>query len=143
MNLYELFDRTLPYEWSVDAPEEKHANFSLEDGTQYTVRFYYQDYTVETWEVYFRLESMPNREVGTGIGTMNSGSELLVFSTVRKIIKEFLQNVDPYDWHFASKELESSRVKLYDRFAREVQAMGYDMEIVRKHGEKYYHFAKR
>jgi hypothetical protein len=61
----------------------------------------------------------------SGTDVLGTGSAFRIFATVAAILKDFIKTVKPEVFHFSAEE--SSRRKLYDKFAKRIKKMaGYD-----------------
>jgi hypothetical protein len=81
--------------------DDLHINFIYKEGRQ-------------DWEVEFRINS--------GLNKTNSGDAFKVLGTVRKAFMQFYAQVNPSRFYFSAEkdndDDSSSRMKLYDRFAK-------------------------
>jgi len=71
----------------------------------------------DLWEVEFTRDGAHHMTGG--------GDAIKVFSTVLDIVHEFCDAKDPHYITFSSKVGDASRVKLYKRLAKKVEAFGY------------------
>ena len=118
MRLFELtesLDKIVPYQWAHfanDTIQLYHADFQIGDG-HFIVEFKEKYYERGYWELSF----VRNGELDLS-GTGSAGS---VFATVMAITREFINDVDPRFIHFAAKNEEDSRNKLYPKLISRLQ----------------------
>jgi hypothetical protein len=132
MILNELFDTAARYQLTDDGTGYFNIN-----GKAFVV-----DFAVEpdkSVEVSFMLrdgeyKGGTPKYTHTATGT---GDELVVFSTVIAIIREYLKRTPTHKIVFTSKTSEPSRVKLYDRMARTL-VPGWQLSTRFISGEKMY-----
>jgi hypothetical protein len=73
----------------------------------------------DSWNIEFIAH---DHDSGTDI--IGSGQAFRVFATVSTILKEFIKSKNPSMFHFTAQE--PSRIKLYDRFAKQIKKIaGY------------------
>lgn len=113
----ELFDQK--YEWP--GLESNHylvmAQFNDDDGQEITVHCSRYTGDDDLWEVEFDRDGAHHMTGG--------GDSLKIFATVLDIVHEFCDAKDPHFITFSSKTNEASRVKLYKRLAKKIEAFGY------------------
>lgn len=136
MKILEVLEHALPYKWVRE--DEKFymvAMFQLENGLQYEVAFYIESDDV-TWELMFN-------QISTGkikSDITGTGGEFQVFATVKAIVEDFINKVNPQAIAFSAKE--KSRVKLYDKFALLFRRAGWQLERGEVAGEQEYRFTR-
>jgi hypothetical protein len=74
------------------------------------------------WDVTFRRFGAVFQSPFDAVGNLETKEVLSVFSAVKTAMLIFLKKYKPETWLFSAKEKESSRVKLYDKFAKIIVA---------------------
>ena len=122
MILTELFDQAVPHEMNGTS-----GKFEI-NGKSYTIDIVSPD-EPGVYEVSFHLErQQPVDGKKEEYGVTNSGDEIAVFSTVVKIIKDFVAKTQVKELVFAAKAKEPSRIKLYDRMVKRL-GLGWRLDI--------------
>ena len=139
MRLLELFDKTVPYEWTSQMGMPQ-AVFNIDD-REYTVWFVpyegsfgaYSDAEVvhqhdDVWMGAMQMSSEGGEYQDENYLTQ-TGNEFLVFSTVLTIFGEFLQKHQPEVFAVASL-MEERRHEVYSkiqgRMVKRIQRLGYE-----------------
>lgn len=132
----ELFNQTAPYYWAEWATKEAgymRAEFEV-DELKYIVNFIDLD-RKNSWEVNFSAKG--NYDL-TG-----TGNAFIVFSTVGKILKEWILKEHPRLFVFSADAKEPSRVKLYDKLSLIIRKeTGYRLSLEKDEYATYYRFTK-
>jgi len=124
MKLYELFDRTVPWQWSSKSDQRWEATFPIHDG----------ETVVEIldigglWEFSWEYRG-PGEEEGT-VAATGKGAEFEIISTVINILKQFMQEVQPETIVLSALKREPTRVKMFDRLWN--RAFGREWNVDRK-----------
>ncbi len=131
MKLQELFNTSVEIFWKKNSRNLWIATFSINDKSYEFSAV--NDETDDDWNVEFYLENshtIKNDVTGTG-------DELVVFSTVLKILDKFIKDKDYPNIEFSAKE--PSRKKLYDRMIRTLSSKyGYRLDKTFDYGIKRY-----
>jgi hypothetical protein len=73
----------------------------------------------------------------------NTGHQFAVFATMKKFMEAFIKKYNPAKFQFSAGLYEPSRVKLYDRMAKQIcAAYGYELVETQDGEYKCYDFAK-
>lgn len=121
--IFELLDQPVEWDWKKRSPGFWKASFSIND---------------DTFEVYFSIHpgrtdlTFSSEEHGEGIS--GQGDQFKIFSTVGKIVEDFLRQNKTEVLIFSAKE--PSRVRLYHRFAKMI-SREFDFEIEIKEGTRW------
>lgn len=117
MLLNELFDKPLPYKWSVKRNRVWYGTFEIGE-MPYLVRFYdmYDDGKVE---VSFRSERKIDLNARKEDKLLGTGNEFVIFSTIVNMIREYISSNPKCSviW-FSGNNSEPSRIKLYNRLCK-------------------------
>lgn len=73
----------------------------------------------------------------------NPAAAVRVFGVVRRLLTKFVTTKMPPKLEFAASSAEPSRVRLYDRLARQVEEMGYTLKRSVKQGDVTYEFTRK
>jgi hypothetical protein len=95
-------------------------------------------YIGKSWAVNFSILDVSRSKEYKLSGT---GSAFRIFATVMSILKEFITIKQPDRFHFAANKKENSRVKLYQRFAKNMTNM-YHVTTLKAGGDVLYFFHK-
>jgi hypothetical protein len=88
-------------------------------------------YTVRAQVQFGQLQVLFNLDGDDSLNKTGSGKAFLVFSTVIKIVQEFLDKTpDIMMFSFTCQKAETTRVKLYDKFAAKVSQFMPDLRFV-------------
>lgn len=152
----EAFTTPYPFEWdSAGYNNRQKATFTTDAGLVYEATFHPkwerdEDDSSSEWEFEFEIEyhsmqklrkTLPDEYIGP-YDITGTGDAFRVFATMIAIMKDFIQNQDPPMITFIATE--KSRVKLYDRFAKEVtKAFPSYKGIVYKGSESHHYEFKR
>lgn len=119
--IFELFQKHLPYEWQSRSPDYWRATFTV-NGTEYSITADVQEDFVDAqgnevpfWELSFGLTSdgfSGTRVIGTG------HKEMLIFSTVLRAFEEFLRAVEPETFCISASKENPNRYRVYQAIAR-------------------------
>jgi hypothetical protein len=114
MKLNELFNKPLEWQKIEELDDFVSYAFHIDDEVQYTVEFSESDDRV--WELAFAVH---NENGKFSMGMVNTGGkEIQIFSTIKDIVSNFLQNhasnIDKMEFSSDSP----SRTKLYRRLAK-------------------------
>lgn len=126
----EIFDSVYPWDYEGPDEHEEDHNYRISHPTDsnkdilvtITHNYYPAIKGKHGAEVNFRRANNPGMRAYNKTGDMSTGESAKVFSTVHKIMRHHAEN-NPNVSHFeftSNKELEPTRGKLYDRFAKEV-----------------------
>jgi hypothetical protein len=98
--------------------------------------------TANIWGIVFSRFSGAG-EVTDMLNDLDSKAVLKVFSAVKQSMKNFVKEKNPEQFFFSAKTEESSRVKLYDRFAK-IMSKELKMKFIKRDtaGEFKYTFTK-
>ena len=122
----EALDSSYPYEGKAISGRY---TFETEDGVFYKVYFQGKDLVEVAFSAILPGEEenfRPDKTTLTG-----TGNAAKVFGTVVKIIKEFLEEIEPKALYFTGEGSEPSRIRLYDRLISQV-----DKELPNYYAEK-------
>ena len=131
MKLFEVLDRAVEWEWTTEPLPNTSSCSAIfhvgEDKDEYHVKFYrmpiyFDNKRYDYWELLFFYRDKDGKDHEDITGT---GHALEVFSTVSTIAKDFVKKADPKLFAFASRRRETSRVKLYTRFAKQLKQAGW------------------
>lgn len=136
----ELFQNTIPYNWTVKSDKYWEATFDVE-GTRYLITATREDdyindadEDVPYWELSFGLQSdgfSGTRVIGT------NGNELAIFATVLAGFKEILVACKPDIIGISASKENSNRFKLYQHLAKrmspELSTLGYQSSVCPAH----------
>ncbi len=151
MKLQELFDKTVNYEYNSN-DRKVEASFSIDDITYNFYAVYkstYPDHDMskekyEYWEILFYAKSAKNHfRVFDALPANNR--ELLVFSTILKIIREFIQDKHEPNILFSAK---GDKQHLYEKMMKAFSSK-YGYKLVKTEldyvgsNEKYYSMEPR
>ena len=123
MKLYELFDRTVPWNWTSKSDKRWEATFPTHDGETVVELISFGDIWEFSWEY-----RGPGEEEGT-VAATGKGDEFLIISTVIDILRHFMQEVQPNTVVLSALKREPTRVKMFDRLWP--KAFGRDWNIDR------------
>lgn len=142
--LRELFDNPVDYEITLQRKDQFEAMFEIEDLTYEFLALYTRDHTSDRlmrWEISFEII---NEEEYEQIFTMTgTGNQFLVFSTVGKLLYEFIDRYNPEEFEFSSVKGEENRSRLYDIFAKRfAKETGYSYEVRDAFDEMWFVFFK-
>lgn len=130
--LEKIFKSPLPYnisiqsdsviaKWEVPATDKTPAvqyRFEAEKAEGSLQFFQMADFDVgKSWDIGFEASSLRRNS----FGITGTGSAFRIFATVLEIMKEFISSKNPKMFHFSAEE--SSRVKLYDKFAKQIKKL--------------------
>ncbi len=112
LNLNEIFDTPVPYQWIEEKQYQFEAEFQIKD-KKYTVTFYnVADENIKNrWEIFFE-QIKPNHSMGK----TRTGDAGQVFATVLAIIKDFENKVKPNGLSFEGSG--KSRNDLYQKMLK-------------------------
>jgi len=113
MNLTELFNTNIPWNWETQTDEDWVARFRIDD-VEYVVRIEARG-QYGNWVVEFENKSVPQDKKFSVTGQGNSEK---VFSTVANIMKNFTRRNDVYTMTFIAEE--PNRARLYKRMAARI-----------------------
>jgi hypothetical protein len=136
--LVELFDKVAPFRWTKSTPVQCSARFTV-DGVVYFVEFHTNN--GKDWDVGFVAKTrtvLPARGMRKSRTIVQqtymltgTGNQYLVFSTVMKMMEDFLKEYKPNSLKWNADKAEESRISLYGsmlgRFKRKLNAIGYDV----------------
>lgn len=115
----EALDNPYPYTWTVDEEEEKIAVAEIDRGEKLEIYFeaFEEDHT---WEITFKVDAE--------LAATGQGDQFRIFATVVKAVKEWLQQMLSSKQPlrritfraFKDDENDTSREKLYSRFAKRI-----------------------
>lgn len=135
MKLFELFNKVEPYEWTEQSSTHWQAQFFVEDFI-YEVNFDLiktKLFAKDFWLIEFKLV---NKKQEDEYGIQNTGNSSLVFSTVFKIIFDFIKLVKPKMIKFEAKE--ESRKKLYTTLVKKMSSSKWKVNSFEKEGIKVF-----
>lgn len=115
MKIFEVLDKPLPYKLTDKEQEEELYTFRLPDRRTVTVIFYAPEHLADgIWEVLFKIagDQRQNQYAPTG-----DGGEIKIFSTMSKIILDFLNSHEEVFKLILEAE-ESNRKTLYARMLK-------------------------
>lgn len=124
MLLNEVLGKALPYQWTTPPSVNRVsisgvAEFMVND-RQYAVEFFRSQY-VKVAGVEFTMNGVDkNGNPTADTHATDTGGELQVFATVVQIIKDFVDQCDPYGLTFNASG--HSRIRLYDRIIKRFSA---------------------
>lgn len=133
MKLQELFDKSAEIK---NIKKDKYlwiADFTVNDKTyEFSAAFHADE---EDWGIEFYFEDTKENKIKSGI--TGTGDELLIFSTVLKIIDKFIKEKNYPNISFSAEE--PSRKKLYDRMIKILSSKyGYKLDKALNYGKKRY-----
>jgi hypothetical protein len=107
MQLQELFDKTVKWEWTGKSRDEAEATFTVGK-----VKYWFYAYLngVQEWTIDFRAHEGTNR-----FGLTGTGNSQQVLTTVISIIKDFLKIYHGKIEKMAFTAKEDSRISLYSK----------------------------
>lgn len=128
MTVNEALDQPYPVRWSVKNDNEWYGH-AKEDDFYNQIGIQIRDgYNSGSWTILFR--------VGSKMDKTGEGDQFKIFATVKAAVQEWWKwasknaQVDKITFS-AEKVVDSSRSKLYHRFAQQfARAIGYEMEVV-------------
>lgn len=156
MKLFEILNTVIPFKITYKSKGEVVYKFSINE----------LDYVVELhklmdkdWQISFFISNSPNLnninkdnsdDWGVDVSDdnndeytkSNTGNELAVFSTVIKIITDFLKTNDVDELGFSARNVEPSRVKLYTRLMSKYKIPGYIGKSSSDSRETFFHLIK-
>ena len=90
----------------------------------------------DNWEVYFGVDGE--------VDITRTGDEIVVFSTVIEMVRDFLISEKPNSFRFTSKSSESSRTRLYKRMVQNLSAKSrYSLDFIDDDGDEVMFLMKR
>jgi hypothetical protein len=136
--LVELFNTVAPFKWTKSTPTQCFGKFRVDDIT-YIVQF--QTNNGSDWDVGFESETrtlIPSRGIRKARNIIRrsyaltgSGNQFVVFTTVMKMMEDFLKEYKPNSLKWNADKSEGSRISLYGsmlgRFKKKLNAIGYDI----------------
>lgn len=125
MKLYELFDRTVPWNWTSKTPTRWEATFPIHDGETVVELL---DIGDGMWEFSWEYRG-PGEEEGT-VAATGKGDEFNIISTVINILKTFMQETQPQTVVLSALKREPTRVKMFDRLW--TKAFGREWNVDRR-----------
>lgn len=119
-DLTEAFTDSYPYQWTMNDGIFISAEFKPNDGTPVNVTFGCEDPDEDEWSVSFRR--------GYDQGINGEGDQFRIFSTVLRIMGDFINKINPNSLIFCSDEEDGpSRSRLYDRMCSSLsRKFGYN-----------------
>lgn len=114
--LAELFDSCYDFKWVSQSSSQYKATFQTDKGYKYLVTFS-RKIGQQEWEVVFALTSAFDSE---HFGKTKTGNEFKVFSTVVKVVTEFLRKHRPETLYFFSRK-DDDRDDFYKKLTYEFQ----------------------
>ena len=134
MLLKELFDKPLKYRWIEKDSDYYVASFSFINSKYNTKITYDVEFDNRAanrhndYEITFAMTDRDRNILVPKIGITNSGDEIKVFSTIMKIIENFVNMKNPKFLIF--RAAENSRIKLYSKIInRYANNFGYKLKF--------------
>jgi hypothetical protein len=130
----EIFDS--PYDYTGEWINRNHWKgfFTTKDNIRYRVTIF----NYRSWEIIF------SRDEDNEVGITNTGDSVRIFSTVAKIVEEFIKERQPEKIQFSSKTKEPTRIKLYNMLAKKLaDKYGYDVKNETEYDEYWYYLTKK
>jgi len=135
MFLFELFDTPYRFARTVTLSSRLEYVFKTQDDI---VKCRFQEIEKNKWIFGFT--------VGDSDEITGKGDSIKIFATVIEIVKEFLKTNHGKLLHtfiFESKASDLSRIRLYDRFAKQMPKLGFILsKITDNNGKHVYEFTK-
>lgn len=127
----ELFNQSVPYQVIARTQNAFCATFTIGEGV------------FDVKAVNMNGSFIITFKRGATFSITNTGDHFVVFATIRKCIDEFITEYQPDRFKFSADQDEPSRVKLYDRMAKQLAIQyQYSLEEVDMAYDKQYYFAK-
>ena len=134
----ELFDKPVPYSLNSYGDAEFHIGDNV-----YKVEFVHHDAA----DIRGKTEPVDLVIFYDKEGTIEmtgNRNEFVVFSTVAKIILQYIQKNKPLNFSFAASMHEKSRMKLYDKLAAILEKkIPYSLEIYNEYNDRNYLFRRQ
>jgi hypothetical protein len=137
--LVELFNTIAPFKWTKSTPVHCTGKFKVDDST-YIVEFHTNN--GNDWDVGFIAQTTtqvrgiskyhkPRTIKRNSYMLTGTGNQFLVFTTVMKMMEDFLKEYKPNSLRWNADKSEESRISLYGsmlgRFKKKINAIGYDI----------------
>lgn len=105
----EVFDKSLPFKWLDQQRHFWRGIFTAPSGDQISLTIELDPH-IEQWEVGFFRAGAQHK---SAMGILNTGDAFPVFTTVIKMLLEWIKKIKPEFFNLSAEE--PSRVKLYSR----------------------------
>jgi len=129
MQLKELFSEDMPFQVEEELPYRHSYSFEIND-KKYWASFTKQgEKNLDLWGFYFKDDAGQQ-------GITGAGDAIKVFAFIKQIFFKFMRKVNPQIVQFTANE--PSRIKLYNRFSKQLQRKGFRVEVKRRSGGVYY-----
>ena len=133
----ELFTNPLPYKWIEKSSTLWSGKFAINSKPPLNVRVDFEYHTnIDLVEIAFLVNGQ--------FKLTGSGHAIEIFSTVTKMVEEYMAQNDPKIIEFAANANEPSRVKLYTRLATSIgQIYQYELLTKQKSSAVYFILKKQ
>lgn len=123
MKLQELFDKAEKFKYKNDSDYITNAYFTVGDNDY---KFQAMSYDDDAWRILFKVENHEDKNAYGKVDT--GGKELLVFSTILKILDKFIIARKPAVITFSAKE--KNRRNLYDKMIKVLSSRyGFKLDV--------------
>ena len=149
--LNELFDSKIDVEVLASTHRKYNATFEIETDDDMTMDYVFQavKYTtienasVSQWQLSFFRKIGPSASLFDAQNDLTKGETLQVFSGIKTAMLMFMKKYNPERISFSAKSSESSRVKLYKKFAKMIaKKFKFDLLTGSDDGEEIFDFKR-
>ena len=129
MKLNELFSSEMEVQQEESLPYRHSYSFQINDKKYWATFTKQREKNFDVWGFYFKDDAGQQ-------GITGSGDAIKVFASIKQIFFKFMRKVNPQIVQFTANE--PSRIKLYNRFSKQLQRKGFRVEVKRRSGGVYY-----